>query len=389
MESNHFKTVTERIKADLGPDYIPLGYSRAMIAIVEQKNKTKEVARRAEDYKKALIDKGFSRSEILADPKLGSLLDTFEKESRTLKDMETALDTGAVFDSMLPGENASYIACESSISLADVYDIRHEIPGSALRFVVENYDDNTSAYIVGEGETIGEHDLFDSVHTFDAKSTSCKKVASILNSPETAFDDDPILRDSAVYNVQAKHTKTGENALLLDMILESKEAVPVTVETLFADCNETLSANARRRAEIITNESGFAKLDTENKNGEPYIKKNFEIGEFVFRDRYIVRVLPDELLPDFEDESSPVLVGDWANVLRLAVILKYPPADAKGAMTDLYNGITKNKAVERVIPVLTTESDKAYFVGYIVEEVEGDPETVEDNTQGNDEQNNG
>ena len=102
-----------------------------------------------------------------------------------------------------------------------------------------------------------------------------------------------------------------------------------------------------------------------NEAGDWYIKKDFLIGEFVFQDRYIVRILPDEILPDFENNSSPVLVGDWANVLRLDVILKYPPANATPNMTDIYNGIVRNKAVERVIPVLTTTSDKAYFIGSI------------------------
>ena len=365
MKSNNFKTLEARIKADLGPEYTPLGYSRAKTEIEAQRKKTLDFSNRVQSRKNDLVKKGMSESAIMSDSRLSSLLDNFSKNRDALEKMEKALDTGAVFDSMLSGENAGFIACDSSISIADLYDIRHMIPEAALRLVVENYDDNTKSYIVGEGETIGEHEMFDSVHSIDTNFESCKKVASILNTPETAFDDDPVLRDSAVYNVQGKHTKNGENALLLDTILKSKDPVSVSVSTLFTNANNKLSAYAQRGSEIITNESGFAKLDVVNEAGDRYIKKDFQIGEFVFQARYIVRILPDEILPDFENNSSPVLVGDWANVLRLAVILKYPPANATPNMTDMFNGIVRNKAVERVIPVLTTTSDKAYFIGSI------------------------
>lgn len=364
------KDYYERLKAnsnaDLGSGYEPIGFSRAVSAIEDQRKKTTAPGEKAEARRKELESKGFSESDIQKDSLYLSYLDTFTNNHKVLKDMEDALSTGEVFGSMLEAGNEGFIPCDSNESLADLYNARHEIPGSATIFVVENYSDDTKAFIVSEGETIGEHDLTDCIQSLKTKTDSVRKVASILNVPETDFEDDPVLRDSAVYNVQERHTVNGENALLLDTILKSKEPVSVSVSTLFSDANNKLSAYARRRSEIITNESGFSKLDVVNEAGNRYIKKDFLIGEFVFQDRYIVRILPDEILPDFENESSPVLIGDWANVLRLAVILKYIPADSKNrTIADITNFIVRNKAVERVIPVLTTTSDKAYFIGSI------------------------
>ena len=364
------KDYYERLKAnsnaDLGSGYEPIGFSRAVSAIEDQRKKTTAPSMKAEARKKELKSKGFSESDILKDSLYLSYLDTFTDNHKVLKDMEDALSTGEVFGSMLEAGNEGFIPCDSNESLADLYNARHEIPGSATRFVVENYADETTAFIVSEGETIGEHDLTDCIQAINTKTDSMKKVASILNVPETDFEDDPVLRDSAVYNVQERHTVNGENALLLDMVIKSKDPVTVAVNNLFTVTNQKLSANARKRAEIITNEAGFAKLDTVDASGARYITKDFQIGEFVFADRYIVRILPDAILPDFENESSPVLIGDWKNVLRLAVILKYVPADAKNRTAeDLANFTVRNKAVERVIPALTTKSDKAYFIGAI------------------------
>lgn len=364
------KDYYERLKAnssaDLGPEYEPIGFSRAVSAIEDKRKKTIAPGKKAEARRKELESKGFSESDILKDSLYQSYLETFTNNHKVLKDMEDALSTGEVFGSMLEAGNEGFISCDSALSLADLYDVRHEIPGSATRFVVENYADETTAFIVSEGETIGEHDLPDCIQAFNIKTDSVRKVASILNVLETDFEDDPVLRDSAVYNVQERHTVNGENALLMDMVIKSKDPVTVAVNNLFTVTNQKLSANARRRAEIITNEAGFAKLDTVDASGDRYITKDFQIGEFVFSDRYIVRILPDSILHNFADESSPVLIGDWANVLRLAVILKYIPADAKNrTLADLANFTVRNKAVERVIPALTTKSDKAYFIGAI------------------------
>ena len=91
------------------------------------------------------------------------------------------------------------------------------------------------------------------------------------------------------------------------------------------------------------------------------MKKDFSIGEFVFADRFIVRIISDAILENNEDGSAPVFVGDWKNVLRLVVVKKYPPL----VKSDLMNCKIENRAIEKVIPVLTTISDKAFIVGYM------------------------
>ena len=356
MNENHFDTYTDEIRAEFGPDWSPLGHKAAKAHVAQLKEKRDRWNRNvlyADDiYKKNKTDEN---SRVLHE-----YLDKADAAMREYDKAKELLDTGEVYGTMAPVEHTNYIACDSEISLADLYDIRHDTNGKAPRIVAERYDDTAAASATNEGNTIDKIDFADCVNTFAADYDSITKLDSIEVIPEDYIMDDPELGHVAFNNLRFKHLRSAENTLLCQEIISSKAAVSLSTAADLLTL-PALSAKARRGAEIITNETGFSKLDiTDAVDGETYIKKNFQIGEFVYRDRYIIRVLPDEILANYENGTAPVLLGDWKNILRLAVV-----TERAAEHTDIVAFTVEARTIRREVPILTTTSDKAYFVGAI------------------------
>ena len=356
MNEKHFATYTAEIRAEFGPEWSPLGHKAA-----------KEHVARLKKKKDAWIKKSMEAERNYIRYKTDEnrrVYDDYQKKAeaalRELDKAEKLLDTGEVYGTMAPVEHTNYIACDSEISLADLYDIRHDTNGKAPRIVAERYDDTAAASAADEGNTIDKIDFADCVNTFAADYDSITKLDSIEVIPEDYIMDDPELGYVAFNNLRFKHLRSAENTLLCQEIIGSKAAVSLSTAADLLTL-PALSAKARRGAEIITNETGFAKLDVSDPvSGETYIKKNFQIGEFVYRDRYIIRVLPDEILANYENDTAPVLLGDWKNILRLAVV-----TERAAEHTDIVAFTVEARTIRREVPILTTTSDKAYFVGAI------------------------
>ena len=356
MNENHFDTYAAEIRAEFGLEWSPLGHKAAKAHVA----KLHEAALRWS--KNVMHSKGIYEKNKTAENER-EYLEDLEKSDAAIGEYYKArdlLDTGEIYGTMAPVEHTNYIACDSEISLADLYDIRHDTNGKAPRIVAERYDDTATASATDEGNTIDKKINFaDCVNTFTADYDAITKLDSIEVIPEDYIMDDPELGHVAFNNLRFKHLRSAENALLCQEIIGSKAAVSLSTAADLLTL-PALSAKARRGAEIITNETGFARLDDCDSVGEPYIKKNFQIGEFVYRDRYIIRVLPDEILANYENDTAPVLLGDWKNILRLAVVT------ARAAEhTDIVAFTVEARTIRREVPILTTTSDKAYFVGAI------------------------
>lgn len=356
MNEKHFPTYAAEICAEFGPEWSPLGHRAAKAHVAKLHEAALRWGRNME-FAKGIYEKNKTDENRRYYLEEVNKCDAAIGEYYKAKDL---LDTGEVYGTMAPVEHTNYIACDSEISLADLYDIRHKTNGKAPRIVAERYDDTAVASATAEGAQASEIEFADCVNTFAADYDSITKLDSIEVIPEFYLADDPELGAVAINNLRFKHLRSAENALLCNAIIDSKEvedlASPFELLTI-----PTLSAKAQRGAEIITNETGFGKLDIRyGAESEPLIKKNFAIGEFVFAERYIIRVLPDEILPNNQDESSPVLLGDWKNILRLAIV------DERAAeFPDIVAFKIKTRTIRREVPILTTTSDKAYFVGAI------------------------
>ena len=356
MNEKHFVTYAAEIRAEFGPEWSPLGHKAAVAHVAQLKEKAFRLSKKSLDVKDIYEKNKSDKNKRVLNEYLAAANDA-RVEYYKAKEL---LDTGEVYGTNAPVEHTNYIACDSEISLADLYDIRHKTNGKAPRIVAERYDDTAVASATAEGAQASEIEFADCVNTFTADYDSITKLDSIEVIPEFYLADDPELSAVAINNLRFKHLRSAENALLCQEIISSKAAVSLSMAADLLTLPE-LSAKARRGAEIITNETGFARLDDcDAVGGEIYIKKNFQIGEFVFRDRYIIRVLPDEILANYENDTAPVLLGDWKNILRLAIV------DERAAeFPDIVAFKIKTRTIRREVPILTTTSDKAYFVGAI------------------------
>ena len=356
MNENHFDTYAAEIRAEFGPEWSPLGHKAAKAHVAKLEESALRWSRNME-YAKGVYEKNKTEWNHRYFEEELKKCDAAIGEYYKARDL---LDTGEIYGTMAPAEHTNYIACDSEISLADLYDIRHDTNGKAPRIVAERYDDTAAASATAEGNTIDKVYFADCVNTFTADYDAITKLDSIEVIPEDYIMDDPELGHVAINNLRFKHLRSAENTLLCQEIIGSKAAVSLSTAADLLTL-PALSAKARRGAEIITNETGFTKLDVSDPvSGEPYIKKNFQIGEFVYRDRYIIRVLPDEILANYENDTAPVLLGDWKNILRLAVV-----TERAAEHTDIIAFTVEARTIRREVPILTTTSDKAYFVGAI------------------------
>ena len=320
---NKFSYV-EEIEKEYGKGVKPRGLADVEKRIVEKKEKAKRWAERClrdgKRYKKNPHDKS-----IIADVEESS--QGFKAAKENLEEEERALLSGDVFGNNTPTETIGLIPCDGDLSLADIYDIRFETDSKTARVVVENYLDTTMAGVGSEGDEIPTARIGDHLTTVKTDRESIEQVANILNVPERMMNDEKELLNSAIDSVQEKFIKNTETKILCDLIRSSKEPISLDSTTLFSIINDHLGGKAKREAEIITNDSGFAKLDTTDSNGNPLMRRDFNINEYILADRYIVRVVSDDILKNDENSNSPVFIGDWRNILRLAIVKRYPPLE--------------------------------------------------------------
>ena len=160
MNEKHFATYTAEICAEFGPEWSPLGHKAAKAHVAKLHESAIRWGRNME-YAKGIYEKnktdGNRRYYLEEVKKCDAAIGEYYKA----KDL---LDTGEVYGTMAPVEHTNYIACDSEISLADLYDIRHDTNGKAPRIVAERYDDTAAASATNEGNTIDKIDFADCVY---------------------------------------------------------------------------------------------------------------------------------------------------------------------------------------------------------------------------------
>jgi hypothetical protein len=93
-------------------------------------------------------------------------------------------------------------------------------------------------------------------------------------------------------------------------------------------------------------------------NGAPQITKD-QKGNMIYKHKYIVQEIPDEILPNTEN-GSPIVIGDIAHVLKFYVI-----SQDNLFKNDIFPYDVGDRQVTKEIITLTTKSNEAYIVGYL------------------------
>lgn len=287
-------------------------------------------------------------------------LDEFENALRIANSLEKALETKLASGEAFVDEKTEYVGyfpMDPDFSIGD-YCGRFEIDANRTGFAVDKYHDTDAAETVEEGAESTAHDLKEYIYRIHTDKAAALNFSDILGISESIENDDPEAINAAKINTHAKHFINAENKAIFETLLAAKNGVEIQAGGLIAAINGALCGKAKRGAEIWTNKTGFAALDVDDANGRPLIKRD-ENGNFIYKNKYIVREFANEILPNGE-KGAPVIVGDLKNIVRFAVTTK-----RKLDKLDLYKCAVYSREIEKEIPILTTTDDEAFLNCYI------------------------
>lgn len=271
------------------------------------------------------------------------------------EELNKALMTGSVFVDQSV-ENCPYIPSENDFSIGDLVG-RQTINANRVRVPMDNYNDTNVAQEVKEGESSEMLSLTDSLKLLNTETTDAIIFDDILATTGNVYDDDKEVMDAAFDSVHKKHLINAENKKAFEILSGSKNAIAVSAENVQNTINNYLCGKAKRNAVIITNKSGFAKLDIDI-NGISLITK-VTTDKMVYKSKYEIIEMPDEILPNTEN-GSPIIIGDIAHVLKFYIIWK----DSL-FKHDIYPYTVADRQIKKEIIALTTTSDEAYIIGYL------------------------
>ena len=326
---------------------------------------------RDEHYARKELEKQLAAAKAAAAKKTDQFNREREKHGNafksTISEVNAALDKVAELEEILAGgtvlvkEGITYtghMTTESDFAIAE-HCGRFYVDKSRVGFSVDMYHDTDTAESVPEGDPATLKMLTDYIHRVATEGEDRIKFEDILGVGEFIRDDDPEALKIAKESTHRKHIINAENKAILEKMTGAKAAAAMDPYALETAINAHLCGKAKRGAEIWTNKDGFAALDGVDANGGyPLIKRN-AAGDMVYREKYIVREFPNEIMPNTAN-GAPVLIGDFKNIVRFAV--DNPRYLEKH---DIYNAIVYDRLISYEIPVLTTTSDEAYINGFI------------------------
>lgn len=276
----------------------------------------------------------------------------FDEADKAYREFEKLLMSGESFlgDSV---KDLEYIPDEIYFSLGDING-RNIIDKNRIRLVTDNnYNITECAEIVPEG-TAGtvKPALLSVVKTENVDSLNFEDIRAVAR---TVYEDD---KDNIVKAFDYNHRVAfvnAENREAFKLLLNAKDAISLSAENMQEAINANLCAKAKKKAVIVTNKFGFAKIDIDV-NGTPLVTKDSD-GNFIYKNKYVIKEMADEILPNAETGESPVIIGDLSIVRFFLQRETYLEKDDFLTFNQLDRGIRKE------IITLSTSSDEAYIVG--------------------------
>ncbi len=290
-------------------------------------------------------------------PDLREALDNFEKYKTQYEELDKAITSGTAFVDQSV-ENLEYIPSDYGFSLGD-YSGRRSIGANRAREPMDLYNDTTTAEEVVEGTESTPKDLTDSLALILTESAERIHFNDTLLVSTGAYNDDSEVMDEAFRSAHIRHFANAENAKAVKILTGCKAAVALDADNLQTAINGNLCGKAKRNAVILTNKAGFAKLDIDDSYGRPLITKD-QNGNFIYKGKYQVVELPDEIIPNTEN-GSPCIIGDIKGVLRFYVV-----RNTALFKDDIFPYLTGDREIREEIITLTTESNEAFIWGNLV-----------------------
>lgn len=279
------------------------------------------------------------------------LVDDIDKEIADLKDQ---LETGE-FDIGIGYNEDPYVPSELGFSVGN-NNGRQYIGRKLERMPLDSYDDNiiASEYVEGVIPETNIQDVLRVIKTNEENSIMFD--SDIVFGP--ALLDDDITVSKAIPHIHDVMMINAENKKVCEILRGVKDPLSLSAHALQESINANLSGKGKSKAVIYTNKDGFALLDIDDANGRPLVTRNQD-GKFVYKSKYIIEELANEILPNNEDGSSPVIIGDMS-IVRFFVM-----RDDSMIKDEFLEFKVHDRNLKREIIALASTSDSAYIHGNI------------------------
>lgn len=280
-------------------------------------------------------------------------LDKLDEIDAQIKELQGVLDKGAF--EIDPGYNDDpYIPSELGYSLGD-NNGRAFIGRKLERMPLDHYEETYTAseYVQGTVPETNFESLMSMLKTTEDDS--------IMFDSDIAFgegirDDDKENVEKAIAHAHDVGFINAENKKAFAILRGAKDPLTIDASEVHVAINDNLNGKGKKHAVIIVNKDGFAKLDkVDSEGGYPLVKR---IGsDFVYRDKYVIQEVDNEILPNNEDGKAPVIVGDMSIVKFLVM------RDDSLVKDDFMEFKIHDRRLKREVVALTTTSDSAYIHG--------------------------
>lgn len=224
------------------------------------------------------------------------------------------------------------------------------------RMPLDSYDENIIAdeYVQGVVPETKLQDVLTMMKTNEENSIMFD--SNIVYGP-TLLDDDPTV-SKAIPHVHDVMMINAENKKVCEILRSAKDPLTLSAHALQESINANLSGKGKAKAVIYTNKDGFALLDMDDANGNPLVTRNQD-GKFVYKSKYVIEELANEILPNNENGSSPVIIGD------MSIVKFFVMRDDSMIKDEFLELKVHDRNLRREIIALSTTSDSAYIHGYI------------------------
>ena len=275
------------------PGWEPKGYKEIIAKRDAEKAAALKWAERVDRLKKA-------GSVNTAD--MREALDNFDKHRAEYERLEKAIFSGDAFADQSV-DDVEYTPSEYSFSFGDLAG-RRIIDANRGREPMDLYNDTAIAEEVAEGSDSTPKSLTDSLSMISSDSEARIHFDDILQIGTGVYNDDPETLGKAFKSAHIRHFVNAENAKSVVVLTGCKDPVDMSAASLEIAVNANLCGKAKRSAVIVTNKTGFGKLDMDDASGRPLVTRNAE-GDFIYKGKYQIIELPNEIFPD-TDTGSPV-----------------------------------------------------------------------------------
>ena len=278
------------------------------------------------------------------------LANDIEKEISRLRE---SIDKGE-FD-IAPGYNVdTYTPSKHGYSFGNTNG-RQYIGRKCEHLPIDNYDETVTASEYVDG-VIPETKFQDVLRVIKTNEENSIMFDSDIVFGPSLLDDDPTV-SKAIPHIHDVMMINAENRKVCEMLRGAKDPITLSAEMLNESINNNLSGKGKRNAVIICNHSAFAKLDIET-DGHFLVTRNQD-GEFIYKNKYVIQELSDEILPNNDNGTSPLIIGD------MSIVKFFVMRDDSLIKDEFLEMKVHDRRLKREIITLTSTSNSSYVHGSI------------------------